>query len=98
MQGPLTDKKAVADIRGAVSKGTEATVRLLNYRKDGSMFWNMLSIAPMNDADGTLRFFIGVQARVLVHVHVVLGVLGGHRQVKVAKLWLGCVNRAAQAG
>lgn len=61
MQGPGTDKKAVADIRDAVHKGREATVRLLNYRKSGEPFWNMLSIAPMNDADGMLRFFIGVQ-------------------------------------
>ncbi|KAK9802821.1 hypothetical protein WJX73_002029 [Symbiochloris irregularis] len=64
LQGPLTDKKGVADLRSAVSKGNEATVRLLNYRKDGTMFWNMLSVAPMNDADGTLRFFIGVQVDV----------------------------------
>ena len=62
-QGPLTDKKAVDDIRSAVQKGSEATVRILNYKKNGDLFWNMLSIAPMNDADGELRFFIGVQVR-----------------------------------
>lgn len=46
-----------------MQKGSECTVRLLNYRKNGQPFWNMLSIAPMNDADGTLRFYIGVQVQ-----------------------------------
>lgn len=64
LQGPLTDKQGVQDIRSAVQKGSECTVRLLNYRKNGQPFWNMLSIAPMNDADGTLRFYIGVQVDV----------------------------------
>ena len=49
------------EIRKAVRNGDETTVRLLNYRKDGTPFWNMLSIAPINDADGVLRFYIGVQ-------------------------------------
>ena len=62
-QGPDTDKSAVAEIKKAVKNSDETTVRLLNYRKDGTPFWNMLSIAPINDADGVLRFYIGVQAR-----------------------------------
>lgn len=36
-------------------------MRILNYRKSGQPFWNMLTIAPMADVDGTSRFFIGVQ-------------------------------------
>ena len=62
MQGPDTDPKAVAIIREAIKTGSEATVRILNYRKGGEPFWNMLTIAPMADVDGTSRFFIGVQA------------------------------------
>ena len=41
----------------------ETTVRLLNYRKNGEPFWNMFTIAPMADADGKNRFFIGIQVR-----------------------------------
>ena len=36
-------------------------MRILNYRKNGQPFWNMLTIAPMADVGGTSRFFIGVQ-------------------------------------
>ena len=34
---------------------------LLNYKKDGSPFWNLLSLTPTKDADGNLLSFIGVQ-------------------------------------
>ena len=61
LQGPDTDPKAIQIIREAVKTGSEATVRILNYRKGGEPFWNMLTIAPMADVDGTSRFFIGVQ-------------------------------------
>ncbi len=66
LQGPDTDPKAIAVIKEAIKTGSEATVRILNYRKGGEPFWNMLTIAPMADVDGTSRFFIGVQ----VHSHM----------------------------
>jgi hypothetical protein len=37
------------------------TVTLLNYRKDGTPFWNALHVAPVRDADGVLEYYIGVQ-------------------------------------
>ena len=64
MQGKQTDPRAVDEIRSAIREGTECTVRILNYRKDGSPFWNMFSLAPMSDIDGTVCFFIGVQVDV----------------------------------
>src|SRR5207244_2392297 len=39
-------------------------VELLNYRKDGSAFWNALAIAPVRDDAGQLTHFVGVQADV----------------------------------
>ena len=61
MQGQDTDPAAVAEIRDAVRNGSEASVRLLNYKKNGQPFWNMFTLAPMADVDGNLRFIIGVQ-------------------------------------
>jgi PAS domain len=62
-QGQDTDPDAVAEIRDAVRNGSEASVRLLNYKKSGKPFWNMFTLAPMADVDGNLRFIIGVQVR-----------------------------------
>ena len=44
-QGPGTDPAVVAQIRDAVKAGDELTVRLLNYRRDGTPFWNMFTLA-----------------------------------------------------
>lgn len=64
LQGPGTDPSAVAELRSALAVGREVTVVLLNYRKDGSQFWNELSISPVVDAAGTLTHLVGVQADV----------------------------------
>lgn len=49
LQGPDTDARAVQEIRSAINNQSECTVRLLNYRKDGSKFWNMFTLAPVFD-------------------------------------------------
>ena len=61
MQGKDTDLKAIQEIRDAIKSESETTVRILNYKKTGEPFWNMFTMAPMADADGNNRFFIGVQ-------------------------------------
>lgn len=64
LQGKDTDEQAVTDIRHAIQEASETTVRLLNYKKSGKAFWNMFTLAPMADVDGTARFLIGVQVDV----------------------------------
>lgn len=64
LQGPGTDQDVVQKVRDAIKTGDELTVRLLNYKRSGTPFWNMFTIAPMKDSDGTVRFFIGVQVDV----------------------------------
>ena len=60
LQGPLTDADTVTQIRRAVATGGSFQGELLNYRKDGSSFWNELSIAPVLDDSGRVTHFIGV--------------------------------------
>lgn len=64
LQGPATDPSTVDQIRRAVRKEQECSVQLLNYRKDGTPFWNRLSITPVRDAAGALTHFVGVQSDV----------------------------------
>ena len=64
LQGKDTDEQAVTDIRHAIQEASETTIRLLNYKKSGKPFWNMFTLAPMADVDGTARFLIGVQVDV----------------------------------
>jgi PAS domain S-box-containing protein len=70
LQGPATDQKAVAEIRAAMAERRTATTTLLNYRKDGTAFWNQVSISPVFDGAGELVSFVGVQADVTERVRV----------------------------
>jgi diguanylate cyclase (GGDEF)-like protein/PAS domain S-box-containing protein len=61
LQGPETDPRAVEVLRAALAEGREAYVTLLNYRADGTPFWNEVALAPQHDGDGRLVRFLGVQ-------------------------------------
>lgn len=61
LQGPDTDRKTVARIREAIAQRTDVNVDILNYRKDGSTFWNALYISPVFNADGELQFYFSSQ-------------------------------------
>ena len=64
IQGEATDKTAIRRVREAVRAEQFCTVELLNYRKDGSTFWNELSISPVRDGGGRLTHFVGMQTDV----------------------------------
>jgi PAS domain S-box-containing protein len=70
LQGPATDAGTVDEIRRALAERRPATVTLLNYRKDGTAFWNQLSISPVFDGEGELVSFVGVQTDVTERVRV----------------------------
>jgi len=64
LQGPETDPKAVERIRSAIEQGNDLSVCLLNYRVDGTTFWNQFFIAALRDASGNITNFVGVQCKV----------------------------------
>lgn len=68
LQGPDTDPHAVAALRRATREGTDRTVTLLTYRKDGSAFWNEVGISPVRDTAGVVTHFVGVQTDVTERV------------------------------
>ncbi|XP_073385945.1 phototropin-2 isoform X2 [Physcomitrium patens] len=64
LQGPDTDPMEVEKIRQAVRTGKPFCGRLLNYRKDGTQFWNLLTITPIKDENDKVIKFIGMQVEV----------------------------------
>lgn len=64
LQGPETDYNEVAKIRDAVKNGTSYCGRLLNYKKNGTPFWNLLTVTPIKDDRGNTIKFIGMQVEV----------------------------------
>ena len=61
LQGPKTDAESPSRIRACLDAGQGCIEWIVNYRKDGSVFWNLLFISPVRDADGTLVYFFGNQ-------------------------------------
>ncbi|KAK6144537.1 hypothetical protein DH2020_021357 [Rehmannia glutinosa] len=67
LQGKDTDPEDVAKIREALEGGSTYCGRLLNYKKDGTPFWNLLTIAPIKDETGKVLKYIGMQVEVSKH-------------------------------
>ena len=61
LQGPGTSDAAIAKVRAAVAAGQECNVEILNYRKDGSEFWNQLHMSPVHDETGELLYIFASQ-------------------------------------
>jgi non-specific serine/threonine protein kinase len=59
LQGADTDPNDVAKIREALESGNSYCGRLLNYKKDETPFWNLLTISPIKDNDGNVLKLIG---------------------------------------
>jgi diguanylate cyclase (GGDEF)-like protein/PAS domain S-box-containing protein len=61
LQGPETDPATIDAIRAALE--AERTFRgpILNYKKDGTEFWNFLTIAPLRDLTDVVTHFVSVQ-------------------------------------
>ena len=64
VQGPGTDRETVKQIAIALQEGRVFQGEILNYRKDGTAFWNFLRIAPIRDASGRVTHHVGTQSDV----------------------------------
>lgn len=64
LQCASTDRIAVGRVRDALAEGRDVREVLLNARRDGTQFWNQLSITHLRDASGEVTHRIGVQVDV----------------------------------
>ncbi|WP_084584016.1 histidine kinase famiy protein [Sphingomonas azotifigens] len=64
LQGAETDRDAVAELRAAIDAQEAIALELINYRRDGSSFWNAVFIAPVLGPDGELLYFFASQLNV----------------------------------
>ena len=58
LQGPATDPRAVDIIRTAIANGSDATTCLLNYKADGTPFWNQFFVGALRDADNCIVNYV----------------------------------------
>ena len=61
---PGTDQSAVQVIRQGIAEGVDTSVCLLNYKADGTPFWNQFFVAALRDAENNVVNYVGVQCEV----------------------------------
>ena len=76
LQGRGTRPSAVAKLRKAIETENYTVVDILNYRKDGTAFWNAVHVGPIYDREGNLAYFFGSQW----DIYRAAGGAGNHRR------------------
>jgi PAS domain S-box-containing protein len=61
LQGAETDRDTVRAIREAVDQSLDIAVDILNYKKDGTPFWNALYLSPVFNEHGVAQYFFASQ-------------------------------------
>ncbi|KAH7384949.1 hypothetical protein BKA64DRAFT_153878 [Cadophora sp. MPI-SDFR-AT-0126] len=69
LQGDLTDRNATSRLRKSIHECEETVELLLNYRKNGDPFWNLLYVAPLLNESGEVCFFLGGQINCSTTIH-----------------------------
>ncbi|HUY43401.1 MAG TPA: ATP-binding protein [Acidimicrobiales bacterium] len=60
LQGPETDRESAQAIGRAMKNGEDCLIEILNYRKDGTTFWNALGLTVIRDNEGHVTNFVGI--------------------------------------
>ncbi len=55
------DRRIVDEIKNTIIKGKSFHGEMLNFKKDGTKYWNSLRIAPLRDAKGAVTHYVGIQ-------------------------------------
>ena len=60
LQGKDTDEESVARMRRAIDAGEPVRETIRNYRRDGTPFWNQITLAPL-ERNGEIPYYVGFQ-------------------------------------
>ncbi|SMB85188.1 PAS domain S-box protein [Deinococcus hopiensis] len=87
LQGHSHDQPGAREIRKAMQQQQSVTVTLRNYRKDGTLFYNELSLSPVRNAAGTVTHFVGFQNDVTAREEA------RHHEAQVHQQLISTLNR-----
>lgn len=82
LQNDDRDQPGIVVVRRAIAAGEYCLVTLRNYRRDGSMFWNELSLSPIFDNFGKVTNFIGIQKDVTERILLEEQLIGEKRNLE----------------
>jgi PAS domain S-box-containing protein len=97
LQGPKTDRAALARIREALSRGLPVREELVNYAKDGREFWLDLDIIPLFDESGVISHLIAVERDITARKQAERALRQSERELHSYTEMLQRMTEAAQA-
>ena len=86
LQGPDTDPDTVRQLAQAMAEGKSCEVEILNYKKSGEAFWNLLTVTPMYDEAGVVTRIVAVQSDITNHRRLETQLLQSQKLEAVATL------------
>lgn len=86
LQGDERDQPGIVLIREAIQQQRQTVAVLRNFRKDGSAFWNELTLSPIHDRDGQLTHFVGIQMDVTERVELETALRESEKLAAVGRL------------
>jgi PAS domain S-box-containing protein len=95
LHGPGTDHAVTRRLADAVARGEPCTITVLNYRKDGSPFWNQVSVSPVPDETGRITHWVGMQLDVTDQVERSDAQVASIREERRARAGLAMVSRVS---
>ncbi|MGB3750787.1 MAG: PAS domain S-box protein [Arcobacteraceae bacterium] len=93
LQQEDTKQESISTIKNGIKNNKKTQIELRNYKKDGTMFYNALSISPVYDTDNILTHFVGIQKDVTLNKKQELNVI---EQAKLASMGEMIANIAHQ--
>ena len=72
MQDPQADQGAVMEMRQAISEGRATVVEVVNVRKDGSRFWNQVSLLATRSCCACSQAMLSFQSCALRHMYLLM--------------------------
>ncbi len=70
LQDEDRDQPGLTLIREAIKQRRQTTAVIRNYRRDGTLFWNELTLSPIFNRDGVMTHFVGIQMDVTERVNM----------------------------
>jgi PAS domain S-box-containing protein len=81
LQGPRTDRTEVARIAAALHRREPVRARLVNYRRDGTPFWNDMLLTPVDWPAGEVHYYVGLQQDITLEVEREEALARGNRKL-----------------
>lgn len=97
LQGDDRDQPGVHRIREAIKAEQPVTEVIRNYRKDGTLFYNELNLAPIHDENGELTHYVGISTDVTERVLAEEKIQAQNRALLVANQELAVARQQAEA-